>query len=171
MDPISQAIDRFRGEVRAALARRPVRVVRVACEPADSPVVARALRAEEWHEDNRSPYLLFDIAHLSDAETLPQMAAQVQAHYARLLESFAEDDVVMAPFAAPPFDAADPVGSLAAHIHAFVRGLPPSLTPPLVAWIPTDTRDASQWVDTAFALLRALWPTEVKFVLRDDGKG
>lgn len=171
MDPISQAIDRFRGEIRAALARPGVRVIRVVCEPGDSPVVARALRAEEWHQDNRSPYLLFDIAHTTDAETLPPMAAQIRAHYDRLAASLAEDDIAVPAFDAPAFDAADPVGSLATHIHAFSRGMPGVLTAPLVAWIPTNVTSAQAWVDTSFGLLRALWPTGVKFVFRDEGEG
>lgn len=171
MDPISQSIDRFRGEVRAALAQPETRVLRVVCEPGDAPVVARALRAEEWHEENRSPYLLFDFAHSTDAETLAQMAAQVREHYARLVTAFAEDDVVMPPFGAAAFDPANPVVSFAAHVRAFRAGLPDVLTEPLFAWIPTTVKDAQAWVDTAFGILRELWPGGMRFVLSDDGKG
>ena len=57
------------------------------------------------------------------------------------------------------FDAADPVGSLATHIHAFSRGMPDVLTAPLVAWIPTNVTSAQAWVDTSFGLLRALFST------------
>lgn len=171
MDPITQAIDRFRGAIRSALAKPGTRIIRVACDPADSPVVARALRVEEWHEDNRSPYLLFDNAYASDAESLAPMAAQVRAHYERLAGSFAEDGVQLPPFAAPAWDARDPVGSLAAHMHAFAGGMPAPLSAPVIAWIPTDAKAARAWVDTCFALMHALWATGVKFVLRDDGAG
>lgn len=171
MDPITKAIHRFREEMRTCLARPDVRIARVVCEPGDSPTVARAMRAEEWHEENRAPFLIFDIAHASDAETLPQMAAQVRSHYDRLAASFAEDGVEMPPFGSPAFDARDPVTSLGAHIRAFAAGLPPALNTPLFVWIPSNTREPQAWVDTSFALLRALWATGMKFVLRDDGAG
>lgn len=170
MDPISKAVESFRAAIRVRLREPAVRIVRVAASPEDGPVVARALRAEEWHDENRAPYLIFDQAHSTDAETLEAMSGEVRQHYARLREAFADSDTPLPAFTAPAFDAAAPIDTFAAHVQAFTAGTGGALQKPLFVWIPTDVKDAQLWVTCAFGVIRALWPTGMKFVLRDDGE-
>jgi hypothetical protein len=171
MDPISKAVESFRVAVREQLRAPGVRIIRVTASPDDGPMVARAIRAEEWHEENHAPYLIFDQAHETDIETLAEMCSQVKQHYGRLRDAFADGDQPLPAFAGPAFSPADPVASFAQHVQAFAAGTAGVLETPLLVWIPTNMKEVRAWVATALGIVRHLWATDMRFVLRDDGTG
>jgi tetratricopeptide (TPR) repeat protein len=171
MDPISNAVDGLQTEVREFLSDDAARVLRLIVDPEHGSLVGKALRAEEWGLENRSPFLILETPYDNDVDAFAAMSRTLREHYAILREGIAEEGVDLEELVLELPPDMEPVAAFTTHVHRWIALTEAVLDPPLVCWVPTSFGEARSWADAAIRMVRALWDTEVRFALRDEGEG
>jgi tetratricopeptide (TPR) repeat protein len=168
MDPATRALQNFQGQFRTFREDAAARVLLVETDVGSLGVVQQALKGEEWHPKNRSPFLIFSPPQDQNDEHFIAMAEQMRAHYGELRTGLEKEGTSLQEFGSPGGQARTRWEYVLHHLARWIECTRSVLDPPLFCWLTPVIADRASHTEAILALVNITAQLGVRFVFNED---
>jgi len=165
MDPMAASIKKFQEDFHEFADNPNIFLLHILMDPKDTGTMVKVLRAEEWHPSNKSPFLIFDTAYTTKADTCESMTSFIRQHYKLLQTALTEDGHELPHIAFPNVDSMDPLTCLIIHVNQFKEAIKHILAPPMFCWLPAKVENKSEWIGVVRHLISLYEKTGVRMII------